>query len=41
MIKDLKSAGVRKLEKEGTGAIVSLEHIKYHQIAKVWSEYFS
>lgn len=40
MIKELKNAGVRQAEKDGSGAVVSLEHLKYFQIAKIWDETF-
>lgn len=41
MVKDLKNAGVRRAEKNGTGSLVVLEHLKYYQIAKLWAETFA
>ena len=32
MVKDLKNAGIRKAEKNGTGSLVTLEHLKYYQL---------
>lgn len=40
MIKDLKNAGIRRAEKDGSGTLVSLEHLKYYQIANIWQETF-
>ncbi len=39
MIKELKRVGIRKVEKEGSGALVSLEHLKYFQVAKLYNEH--
>lgn len=39
MIKELKRVGIRKVEKEGNSALVSLEHLKYFQVAKLYDEY--
>lgn len=41
MVKDLKNAGIRRAEKNGTGSLVALEHLKYYQIAKLWAERFA
>lgn len=40
MIKELKQAGIRKAEKDGTGALVSLEHLRYYQICNIWEATF-
>ena len=37
MIKELKTKGIRSGEKEG--AKVSLEHLKYYQVAKMYYTY--
>jgi hypothetical protein len=39
MIKDLKNKGVRTAVKVETNELVKLEHLHYHQICKLWSEY--
>lgn len=39
MIKELKQAGIRKAVKEGIG-LVSLEHLKFYQVCKLWAETF-
>ena len=41
MIKELKNAGIRRAEKDGSGAEVSLEHLKYYQVANLWQNYFA
>lgn len=37
MIKELKSKGIRKADKEG--ATVSLEHLKTHQVINLYYQY--
>lgn len=39
MVRKLKTAGIRRAEKDGTGAFVSLEHLKYYQVARLYDEY--
>lgn len=41
MVKDLKNVGIRMAEKNETGSLVGLEHLKYYQIAKLWAETFA
>lgn len=39
MVKDLKGAGIRKAVKAETNELVSLEHLKEHQIIGMWEEH--